>query len=104
MAWQRRPLIVLGLIAGLGIGALYYYQSKPVYRSSAQVFVVRKQPEALTSAAGPDVRQPFEDYLSSHLVLIKSPANIRRAVKKPQLQNLKSLAALSDPTNVVINS
>ena len=88
IAWQRWPWIIVGLTIGLTGGAFYLHQSKPVYRSTAQVFVIRKHPEVLTTVMGQDTHQPLEDYLSSHLLLIKSPANIgirrpKRAAKRP---------------------
>src|SRR5438552_8596229 len=104
IAWQRWPWIIVGLTIGLTGGAFYLHQSKPVYRSTAQVFVIRKHPEVLTTVMGQDAHQPLEDYLSSHLVLIKIPANIQHTLEKAELQSLPSLAGIANPANVVIGS
>ncbi len=46
----------------------------------------------------------FEDYLAEHMVLIKSPLIIDRAVKSGKLRSLKSFAGLANPTNAIIGS
>ena len=89
--WQRRWLALLGLCVGFALGLLAYSQRPPVYRASAQVLVVKKQTANALPVAGGDPRVTIvEDYVSTHLVLVRSPLVVERAVKKRNLGSLKS--------------
>src|SRR5947209_5844728 len=103
MAWRRKSLVALGIVVGLVLGALYYAQRPPVYRFDAQILVIKKRPDVLP-ALGSDTTSFYEDYLATHQVLIKSPIVVGRAVKKPGVTGLKSLAGLTDPTGLLIGS
>jgi capsular exopolysaccharide synthesis family protein len=91
--WQRRGLVLFGLVFGATLGLLRYSQKPPVYRASAQVLVVKKQ-EA-NALAGPTSAAAFavmDDYVATHLIVIRSPAIISRAVNKRGLGGLRSFA------------
>lgn len=104
IAWQRKALLLLGVVLGFVLGALYYAQRPPVYQSAAQVLVVKKRPDVLP-IPGEDSRSAYyEDYLSTHLVLLRSRDLIRKAVKEHKLTELPSLAGAGDPTGIIIGS
>jgi capsular exopolysaccharide synthesis family protein len=86
--WRHRFLVLLGGVAGLVLGGLVYTQRPAVYQSSAQVLVVKKRSDALPMAGGDPRLSFYEDYVSTHLVLIRSPLVIHRAVKKRNLAAL----------------
>jgi capsular exopolysaccharide synthesis family protein len=91
VAWQRKPLVALGLVIGLVIGAFYYAQRTPVYQSTAQVLVIKKRPEALP-LPGTDPRlSSYEDYLATHVALVRSQLIVERAVTRDGLKGLPSL-------------
>ena len=91
--WQRRWLLVLGLVLGGTFGLLGYAQRPPVYKTSAQVLVVKKQAANALPVAGGDPRMAvMDDYVATHLILIRSPIVIERAVRKRNLGSLRSLA------------
>src|SRR5262249_5149032 len=46
LAWQRKWLILLGLVLGLAIGSFQYGRQPPVYASRAQLLVVKKNADA----------------------------------------------------------
>src|SRR5687767_14856575 len=74
---HRKWLLILGAVSGIALGYLYYAQCVPLYQSEAQVLVVRKRPETLTgSTLSPS---HFEDYVSTHRILIASPLIVERA-------------------------
>jgi capsular exopolysaccharide synthesis family protein len=100
IAWQRKGLLLLGLVLGVVLGVLYYSQAAPVYESRAQVLVVNKRPESVT---GVDTRLvAMEDYVATHKELVRSPLIVGRAVKKHNLQDLPSLAGLKeDPVETI---
>ena len=94
VVWRRKALLLLGLVTGVVVGLLYYVQAAPVYESKAQVLVVKKYPEVVTSV---DVRQfSVEDYMSTHQTLLKSALIIQKAIDKHNLASLKSFAGKPD--------
>lgn len=103
ICWRGKWLLVLGTLLGLGYGLRHYLGEPPIYQSSTQVLVVKKkQSEAL-----PVPRMDYsylEDYLSEHVVLIKSPLIIGRAVQSSHLQSLRSFAGQDDPTYTIIGA
>src|SRR4029078_474817 len=90
--WQRKSLVILGIMLGLVLGLLYYAQRPPVYQPMAQLLVVKKTGTTDTPFGGrSDNRAAFmEDYMSTQSILIKSPEIINRAVKLRQMQDLKT--------------
>jgi capsular exopolysaccharide synthesis family protein len=102
--WQRKSLLILGAVVGGVAGALVYTQYAPVYQSSAQVLVVKKRSDPLPVAGG-DPRVAFmEDYVATHLILIRSPLIVERAVQKRDLRSLKSFARSGDPSGAILAS
>src|SRR5262249_30581075 len=104
IAWRRKSLIALGIVIGLVLGALSYARRTPVYRSDAQVLVVKKRPDVLPGYSGEANYSYDEDYLATHQVLIKSPLIAGKSIKKPGLAELKSLAGAADPASLIIGS
>src|SRR5262249_36637419 len=74
----------------------------PVYQSAAQVLVVKKRADALPIQGLETSQAYYDDYVSVHIVLIKSPLIIARAVKNGELQKLKSFEGCSDPVGPII--
>lgn len=105
IAWQHKSLLVLGAIVGLVLGSLYYAQLPESYRTTAQVLVIKNQPESLQST-GIDRFSLYEDYLATHLPLIKSELIVQRALQKPELKTLRSAAGgqRTDPRDGIIRS
>lgn len=104
MAWRRKSLLGLGLAVGLVVATFVYLQRTPVYQSNAQIMVIRKLGSALPTS-GVDPRMAFyEDYLSSHLVLIRSPLIVQRAVQKYHLDVLPSFNGQGNPTESIRGS
>src|SRR5579884_3622030 len=90
IAWQRKNLIALWVVAALVVGVLYWAQATRVYQAKAQVLVIKKRPDNVT---GLDTRNlVIEDYVATHQALIKSPLIIDRAIKRHNLDQLKCLA------------
>src|SRR5271167_1171660 len=83
MAWRRKSLIILGVVVGLIWGILDYAQRPPVYKVDAQVLVVKKRPDILPAVSGDVSFSYYEDYLSTHQILIRSLLIAGRAAKKP---------------------
>lgn len=91
IAWQRKPLLALGIAIALVVSAIYYARAIPIYESTAEVLVVRKRPEMVTgdqvyAARGGD------DYLTTHSVLVKSPVIVTKAIEDGELGSLVSFS------------
>ena len=94
IAWGRKSLVALAVVCAVVLGALYYAQATPIYESSAEVLVVKKRPEVVT---GNEIyASQFEDYVSTHTVLIKSPLIIERAIQAADFRSLKTFAEEKD--------
>jgi capsular exopolysaccharide synthesis family protein len=104
IAWKRKRHVALGVITGLVLASLFQMRRVPVYQSSAQVLVVKKHTDVLsTTGAGTGVGMN-DDYLSTHLVLIKSQVVVERAVKKGALGQLPSLRVENSPARAIMAS
>jgi capsular exopolysaccharide synthesis family protein len=100
--WRRKALVVLGVVAGLVLGGLYYAQRQPVYESSAQVLVIKKTQEALPIPGSDAAWSYYEDYLATHMKLIQSPEIVGRAAKKKEVLALATLAGHGDATATIL--
>jgi succinoglycan biosynthesis transport protein ExoP len=101
-AWQRRSLVLLGVVVGLALGGLYYAQTTPAYESKAQVLVVKKRPDDVT---GMDTRHlEVEDYVATQREIIRSQLVVERAVKKPELASLSLAAEVESQTDALLSS
>lgn len=99
--WQHRALVLLGLVLGGTLGALSYAQRPPVYRTSAQLLVVKKQSiGALIGDRGDPNRQYVDDYIGAHLFVLRSPLLIEEAVRKRNLGSLRSLQG-GNPVGII---
>jgi succinoglycan biosynthesis transport protein ExoP len=103
LAWRRKGLVALGTAIGLVFGSLHYAQRTAVYSSTAQILVVKKRQDALLPGSDASMAY-YDDYLATHQTLIKSPVIIGRAVKKRDLQSLRSFAEQGDPTGAIIGA
>lgn len=89
-AWRKKPFFIAGLLLLAGCLTWYAAQWRPSgFVSEAQVLVTARKPAA--DLGGNALR---EDYLGTHMTLLRSPIVIERAVTKRDLKNLKSLEGL----------
>jgi len=82
IAWRRKSLVALGLIAGIVASAALGMQLPRVYQSTAQISVVKKRPDAVT---GIDTRPFGEENATPPQDFLKSPLIIDRALQSPAL-------------------
>ncbi|MCA9263648.1 MAG: polysaccharide biosynthesis tyrosine autokinase [Planctomycetales bacterium] len=99
LAWRRKLLIVSGVIVAVAAGLVYYFVAPPYYESSADVLLVRKRPEIITS--NQRYESGFEDYVSTHLALITSPMIIGRAIDESSLDQLGMFEGYSSRDDIV---
>ena len=99
--WRRKGLIALCIVVALVIAAFYYTQRPPLYRSTAQVLVVKHRgdsPPAVDSSAWEEVLAPV------HVAILRSPLVIGKSVQQGDLQSLPSLQDKADPIQQILQS
>ena len=102
-AWKHKSLLLFGLVVGVVGGVLYYLQKQPVYQSSTQLMVIKKNPER-RMLQGLEGLQPLpDDYVSSHVNLLKSPLIVERAVREHGLESRPFLAGNKDPVGLILS-
>src|SRR5262245_1611754 len=102
--WQRKSLLILGIILGVLGGLLLYWQRPPVYQSTAQVLVIKKRSDPLPVAGGDPRMGYVDDYMGTHMVLLRSPLIINAAINKRELASLKTFEQSSDPLAQILQS
>lgn len=91
--WSR--LAILATVAIVGYVGWRWATSESGYVAKADVFVIKRMGRAPFQKDGRG--EPFaEDFMSTHMVLLKSPYIISHAVEKGNLKNLKSLEDAPD--------
>lgn len=86
LLWRRKALVCVGIIIGIVAGTVYYFTAKPEYESSAEVLVVSKRPEVVSTDQG--YESHFEDYVATHRALIASRLILERAIETADLGSL----------------
>src|SRR5947207_10005808 len=82
--WQRKAFVILGACVGLTLAFLWHTQKPNVYSTQAQLLVTKK--ESINSSSTADSRTHIvDDFMSTHLVLLKSPNIINHAITKSNL-------------------
>ncbi|QDV54770.1 Tyrosine-protein kinase wzc [Rosistilla oblonga] len=94
---RRWPLLMFGLVVGLGIAFAYHQNAKDVFESSMEILVSQRATELMTSS-GPDGRS-FDanvvqaDLLATHIALLESPMILNDAIESGKLSDLDSFVA-----------
>ncbi len=102
LAWRRKGSLLLGILLGVAVGAAYYFFTPPAYNSSAQILVVKKRPDAVTGTDNSHAAST-DDYVASHLALLRSPLIVERAIAQGKLAELPSLARARDLTEEILD-
>src|SRR5690349_17686218 len=73
--WRRKWIVACVAIIAMALGYLYFLQATRIYRSIAQVLLIKRQVNVSVTSSGPTQRDPstsggYEDTLSTHMLLI----------------------------------
>ncbi len=109
---RRKWVLLFGVVMGLGLAALYYYQATPIYESSVEILVMQKDSNLPARAEGDGYsdRGNYGDLLATHIQIFQSPRVVRRAIEQHRLERLPTFrerAALSegfDPVRMVVSN
>ncbi len=99
IAWQRKSLLILGVLLALVIGVLYYSQKEPVYQSQALLAVQRKNSPILYN----DPRAALmaqEDYLTFHSTLLRTPIILKNVAADSEIKKLETFAG-KNPSDII---
>ena len=93
---RRKGVLAFGLVAGLALGCLYYYQATPMYESEVTILVAPKDSNLPTQRGVQEGSQSErdrmrEDLLSTHLEIFQSRRIVIHAIEKHQLELLPSI-------------
>lgn len=102
--WRRKWIVACVVIIAAALGYLYYLQATRVYRSWAQVLLIKREANVAVAPGGGRDRSGYgyEDTLSTHMLLICSPLIVQKAVEKHHLASLSSLKGHGDAVSAVI--
>src|SRR6266852_6274221 len=100
--WRRKWRIVFGLTCVMALATSFAVLTGPWYESTAQVLVRKKRLET-APISGPNVAQPAEDYLGTHILLITSPRIAKQAVTNRNLETL-DIFQKQDPVANLVDS
>lgn len=86
--WERKFLILLGAVVGLGLSYLSYIRQAPTYQASTRVLVIKKDPNPLPTGANDPRLSYFEDYVGTQAVIVRSPVVLERVAKRSEIKAL----------------
>src|SRR5262245_17600454 len=93
IAWQRKSLLILGLLLGVVGGLLYYSQKDPAYQSSALVSITRKLPPVFNQGnERRDIFNNSDDYVATFATLLRTPTILKTVADDPDVRKLESFA------------
>lgn len=101
LLWQRKGIILLGLILGLGLGYLYFTKQEPVYRSDAKMLMIELKP-SLPSGTPGSGSPSYTSTADTHEAVMRSPMLVGQAIDKHKLGSLDSLRGSVSPVNAII--
>ena len=110
IVWQRKAYVVFGIVLGSVLGVLFYFMAPKTYESTAQIFVVKKQPDRPISAsasANPNAAYapaPVEDFLDTHQTILKSAVVVNKAIEKEQLAELPTFQDSTRPARDLVDA
>lgn len=108
VVWQRKSLVILGVVIGMVVGTLIYANRTPVYQSNAQVLIVKRTTAPGTTPGGMSATAAFiEDYMSTQAVLLRSQVIAERTANSEKIKTrladvgLKSFPEANKPDDLV---
>jgi succinoglycan biosynthesis transport protein ExoP len=99
IAWQRKSLLILGVVLAIVIGVLYYSQKEPVYQSQALMAVQRKNNPILYNDPRAAIMAQ-EDYLTFHTTLLRTPIILKNVATDSEVKKLETFAG-KNPSDII---
>jgi capsular exopolysaccharide synthesis family protein len=102
--WRSKWSLLVILIVALGLGYLYFLKATPVFRSSAEVLLIKKEASIGGDSRRDRLSYGLEDALSTQMLLFSSPLIVGRAVEQFHLDALPSLKDQQPAAAAIIES
>ncbi len=99
---RRKGLVFVVLVFGLGLGFLYSLKAERIYQSTAQILIMKQETDLPISSVEGAVN--YENTLSTHMLLAKSPLIVEAAVKKHKLDQLTGFSGVANPVAVIVSN
>ncbi|MFL5328014.1 MAG: polysaccharide biosynthesis tyrosine autokinase [Gemmataceae bacterium] len=90
--WQRKSLVILGIVLGTVGGFLYYAQRAPTYMSRAAALVVPKNADALMRMNLNELL--MHDYMQTQTTVLRSHEIARRAASTKEVKDMIDAGSL----------
>ena len=100
VAYARKLLILCVALLGSGLGYLYFLRCPPVYQSSAQVLIIKK--DSGLPVQGMEQKTTPDDAVSMHTLLLRSPTIAAKAIEKHHLASLPSFRNSDNPIGLIV--
>lgn len=102
--WQRKAFVILGAVVGLALGFLWHSQKTTIYSSTTQMLIIQRRQAQPLQSSGQSISNLVEDYMATHMILLRSPIVIERAVGKRNLASMKTFEGVTDPIGYIQGS
>lgn len=102
IAWRRRWLILVPVLAALLAGAIYLKFAPPVYASTARLFVEQAGPKLITEQEG--VMTQSKNYVYTQAELLKSSSILTGVITDPHADTLAFFAGCSNRLQAMKNA
>ena len=99
--FAHKWIVVFGLLLGLGLAHLVYTRQIPVYQSSARLLFVKRNNRNMPVDMVSSALAERDDHILTHIMVIRSPLVIGRAVQDFKLGELPSLAGSPNPVGSI---
>ncbi|MBL9094266.1 MAG: hypothetical protein JNL96_23805, partial [Planctomycetaceae bacterium] len=83
---HRKWTILFFTALATGLGWLYFIKAEPIYETSAQVLIIKREGETSSPVSLLQADIGYEDSMTTHAQVIKSPKIVRRAVADPDFK------------------
>ena len=90
-------LIAVAIVVCMAMATVHLARSKPVYSASARVLVLQQggRPLSVAGAADPLQMNSPQDLLATHLIIIRSPVIVERALESAGLRGISTQSVLA---------
>ncbi|HLQ43136.1 MAG TPA: hypothetical protein VK137_00285, partial [Planctomycetaceae bacterium] len=97
IALRNKWLLLIGLLAGFGLGQIAFLKLGPEYNAVAQILVSRRAQVPVRD----EMAQAWEDR-AEHISIIKSPLIVDKAIARGKLNDLPTLNRSVDPVEDIL--
>lgn len=95
-------LIVFCTLVGTGLGYLYFLRQPAVYQTSARILMIKEEVMEQLPVHGITRSRPFEENITTQMLLLRSPLIVEGAIEKHKLDQLPSFVGRGNPGGPIL--